>query len=71
MPRWSLAAGHRHQVGFLFAIKFAPLPRPGPLIQGTVQTFFHKTPAHSTDRSGAHQQGLGDLLVIEPFIGLA
>jgi hypothetical protein len=55
-------------MGFLFAIKFASLARPGPLIQGTLQAFFHKTLAHSTDRGGTHQQGIGDLLVVLAFV---
>ena len=54
---------------FLPPIKFALLARPRPLIEGPLQTFFHEALAHTDDRRGANQQGIGNLLVGKTFIG--
>jgi len=63
--------GHRHQVGFLLPIQFALFPRPGPVIEGTLQPSFYETLAHPADRRGAYHQSFGHLQVGEPFIGFA
>ena len=47
----------------------ALLARPRPLIEGSLQTFFHQALAHTDDRRGANQQGIANLLVGKTFIG--
>jgi hypothetical protein len=56
-------------VGFLLPIQLAPLTRPRPVIESSLQTSFSEAPAHPTDRGGTNQQSIGNLLIGKTAIG--
>lgn len=64
IPRWRLATGQRHQIGFVFAIQLAQILSPGPMgAQRFFQFLFHKPLAYPLNGCNTDIQGCMNLLI--------